>query len=34
MQFALTVADRNIYLTLGEETLSCVVQRIPLDQNV
>jgi uncharacterized protein YaeQ len=34
MQFALTVADRNIYLTLGEDTLSCTFLKIPLDQNL
>ena len=32
MQFTLTVAERHVYLSLGEETLSCVVQRIPIDQ--
>jgi uncharacterized protein YaeQ len=31
MQFALTVADRHIYLTLGDDTLTCVVERILLD---
>jgi hypothetical protein len=30
MNFTLTVAERNLYLTLGEQTLSCVVERIPL----
>jgi uncharacterized protein YaeQ len=28
MEFALTVADRHVYLSLGEETLSSVVERI------
>ena len=30
MNFALTVAERHLYLTAGEETLTCVVKRIPL----
>lgn len=30
MSFTLTVAERHLYLTLGEETFSTVVQRIPL----
>jgi uncharacterized protein YaeQ len=30
MQFALTVADRNVYLSLGEETMTCSVPRISL----
>jgi uncharacterized protein YaeQ len=30
MEFSLTVADRNLYLSLGEETLSSVVQRLHL----
>ena len=30
MEFALTVADRNLYLSLGEQTLSSVVQRLHL----
>jgi uncharacterized protein YaeQ len=28
MEFALTVADRNLYLALGEDTLSSVVEKI------
>jgi uncharacterized protein YaeQ len=34
MQFSLTVADRNIYLTIGAATLTCVVEKILLDQNL
>lgn len=30
MEFALTVADRNLYLSLGDETTTCVVQRLSL----
>jgi uncharacterized protein YaeQ len=30
MRFSLTVSERHIYLTLGEETLSCVLERIAL----
>lgn len=30
MQFTLTLAERNLYLTVGEETLSSVVERIAL----
>jgi uncharacterized protein YaeQ len=30
MEFALTVADRNLYLSLGEATLSTVVRRLSL----
>ena len=30
MEFALTVADRNVYLSLGAETLTCAVPRISL----
>lgn len=30
MQFALTVADRHLYLTLQDETFSCRVERLPL----
>jgi uncharacterized protein YaeQ len=30
MEFALTVADGNLYLSLGQETLTCVVPRISL----
>jgi uncharacterized protein YaeQ len=28
MEFSLTVAERHVYLSLGEETLPCVVERI------
>jgi uncharacterized protein YaeQ len=30
MEFALTVADRNIYLSLGTETLTCTIVRVQL----
>lgn len=30
MNFQLTVAERHLYLTVGEETLTCVVKRIAL----
>jgi uncharacterized protein YaeQ len=30
MNFQLTVAERNLYLTVGDETLSCVVERLTL----
>jgi uncharacterized protein YaeQ len=30
LEFALTVTDRNVYLSLGEETFTCAVPRIPL----
>lgn len=30
MTFTLTVAERHLYLTLGDETLSCVVERLRL----
>ena len=30
MHFTLTVADRNLYLTVGDDTLTCVVERLPL----
>ena len=30
MQLALTVADRNVYLSLGAETLTCAVHRVEL----
>ena len=30
MNFTLTVAERHVYLTIGEETLSCVVERLAL----
>ena len=31
-QFALTVSEHHLYLSLGEETLSAIVKRIPLAQ--
>ncbi|MDY6983083.1 MAG: YaeQ family protein [Pseudomonadota bacterium] len=30
MNFTLTVAERHLYLTVGDETLSCVVERLPV----
>jgi uncharacterized protein YaeQ len=30
MNLTLTVAERHLYLTVGDETLSCVVERLPL----
>ena len=30
MEFALTVADRHVYLSLGAETLTCAVPRVSL----
>jgi uncharacterized protein YaeQ len=30
MRLSLTVSERHIYLTLGEETLSCVLERIAI----
>lgn len=30
MNFTLTVAERHLYLTVGDETLSCVVERVAL----
>lgn len=30
MAFALTISERHVYLSLGEETLSGVIQRIPM----
>jgi uncharacterized protein YaeQ len=30
MAFTLTVAERHLYLSIGEDTLSCVVERIDL----
>jgi uncharacterized protein YaeQ len=30
MEFTLTVAERNVYLSLGSETLACVVERVEL----
>jgi uncharacterized protein YaeQ len=31
MEFALTVADRQLYLSLGEETLTCAIERVRID---
>ncbi len=30
MQFALTVADRHVYLSLGAETFTCVIRRMAI----
>jgi uncharacterized protein YaeQ len=30
MQFTLTIAERHVYLSIGEETLSCVIARVPV----
>lgn len=30
MEFSLTVAEQHVYLSLGEETLPCVIERIAL----
>jgi uncharacterized protein YaeQ len=30
MNLTLTVAERHLYLTVGDETLSCVVERVPV----
>jgi uncharacterized protein YaeQ len=30
MEFALTVADRHLYLSLGEETITCAVARVSI----
>jgi uncharacterized protein YaeQ len=30
MEFALTVADRHVYLSLGAETLTCTVERLKI----
>ena len=30
MEFALTVADRQVYLSLGAETLTCAIRRVEL----
>jgi uncharacterized protein YaeQ len=30
MEFALTVADRHVYLSLGAETISCAISRVEL----
>jgi uncharacterized protein YaeQ len=34
MEFALTVADRNVYLSLGAETLTCTVDRVQIGEGV
>ena len=31
MSFSLTVAERNVYLSIGADTLSCVIERIDLN---
>ena len=33
MTFTLTVSEKHLYLSLGEETLSATVRRIPLQQS-
>jgi uncharacterized protein YaeQ len=30
MNFTLTVAERNLYLTVGEDTLTCVIERLSI----
>jgi len=30
MSFSLTLADRHVYLSLGQTTLSCIIRRIPI----
>jgi uncharacterized protein YaeQ len=30
MAFTLTVSERHVYLSLGEETLTCVIRQIPI----
>ena len=30
MEFALTIADHHVYLSLGAETLTCTVERVPI----
>ncbi len=30
MSFSLTVSEQEVYLSIGEETLPCVVERIAL----
>jgi len=32
MSFALTVSEQSVYLSIGDETLSCVVQRIAIPE--
>src|SRR5271163_3449654 len=32
MEFALTVADREVYLSLGAETLTCAIRRVALGE--
>jgi uncharacterized protein YaeQ len=34
MEFALTVADRHVYLSLGAETLTCSVERLSIDVEI
>jgi uncharacterized protein YaeQ len=34
MEFALTVADRNVYLSLGAETLTCTIDRVQIGERV
>jgi uncharacterized protein YaeQ len=34
MHFALTLADRNVYLSLGDTTLSSVIRRVPVGSQV
>jgi uncharacterized protein YaeQ len=33
MEFSLTVAERHVYLSLGEETLSCIIERIAVGRS-
>jgi len=32
MEFSLTIAEQNVYLSLGDETLPCVIERIAVGQ--
>jgi uncharacterized protein YaeQ len=34
MEFALTVADRNVYLSLGAATLTCTIDRVQIGERV
>jgi uncharacterized protein YaeQ len=34
MEFALTVADRHVYLSLGAETLTCTVERLSIGAEI
>jgi uncharacterized protein YaeQ len=34
MEFALTVADRHVYLSLGAETLTCTLERLQVGAEV